>query len=126
MLKKTLFFHEKPSKHLTVLFPETATANIKIYEQIRQRLNPTDSDPQIFFLFRTIGDDKIQSTEIHEVLFQIIGHSYRKIRVKFFSTRTITSAAVLDITEIRCNKQTSCNSQSNQRSFSKNLLLNML
>ena len=101
MLKNTLVFHEKPSKHLTVLSPETVTANIKIYEQIR--LNTTKPNwfrPSNCFLFRTIGDDKIQSTEIHEVLFQIIGQSYSKIRIKFFSTRD----NVLDITEIRCNK----------------------
>ena len=36
MLKKTLVFHEKLSKHLTVLSPETVAANIKIYEQIRR------------------------------------------------------------------------------------------
>ena len=52
MLKKTLVFHEKPSKHLTVLSPETVAANIKIYEQIRRNTtNPTDSDPQIVFCF---------------------------------------------------------------------------
>ena len=39
MLKKTLVFHAKPSKHLAVLSSETATGNIKIYEQIR--LNTT-------------------------------------------------------------------------------------
>ena len=88
MLKKTLVFHEKLSKHLTVLSPETVAANIKIYEQIRRNTTkPNWFRPSNCFLFRTIGDDKIQSTEIHEVLFQIIGQSYSKIRIKFFPTR---------------------------------------